>query len=618
MTIRAPIGAHLHQANQRTQDTLNDGSYWQYGYDPLGQVTNGWKFFPSGTRVAGQTFDYLFDNIGNRFQTQIGGNQNGANLRAANYVNNPLNQITNRDVPGYVEVTGASVLTNAVTVNGSTAYRNQEYFWQEVAVNNNTAPVWENISVSGGQSVSGNVYVAKEPETFSYDQDGNLSTDGRWNYVWDGENRLTQMTVNNSVGPQYQLTFIYDWQGRRIQKLVATLSGSTYVPTQTNVFGYDGWHLAAELNPAATPSLLRSYVWGSDLSGSLQGAGGVGGLLEISYHASSTTNCFAAYDGNGNVMALINAANGTISAEYDYGPFGEVIRATGPMAKANPFTFGTYFYDWETDKSYAKNRYYDPSSGRWLSRDPAGESGINVMAGNEDAVGMAAPDNNLYEFVGDNPISQVDPMGLAFYAIDGTWAKAGDGTNPEKMYNWTKEDPKRYYRGPQGLFNGATGISTLAIAKNVKHQICEDYCAVGGKDFTVNLTGWSRGAVAAVWVAVLLNEEGCDCGCGTKRPIPVNWIGLFDACNMAWTEPPPSSIPGNVAHFYHAVKTRTDQWYFPTFHFSGGTEKKIYNYRDPILSSHSDVGTSDTATETHINGAENWIQDTATASGVKF
>jgi len=315
------------------------------------------------------------------------------------------------------------------------------------------------------------------------------------------------------------------------------------------------------------------------------------------------------------VAALVNAGDGTLLANYEYGPFGEVIRATGPMAKVNPFTFGTYFYDWETDKYYAKNRYYDASPGRWLSRDPVGESGFNVMAGNLEAVGIAGPENNLYEFVGDNPISQVDPFGLAFYAIDGTWATAGDRTNPWKLYNWTKETPARYYRGPRF---GLTGADTLYIAKKVKRQICSDYCAAGGKNFTVNLTGWSRGAVAAVWVAVLLNEEGCDCGCGTTRPIPVNWIGLFDAVNMAWTEPPPASVPPNVAHFYHAVKTRTDQWYFPTFHFGGGTEQKIYNYRDPILSSHSDVGTSDTATETHINGAENWIQGTAVASGVKF
>ena len=54
--------------------------------------------------------------------------------------------------------------------------------------------------------------------------------------------------------------------------------------------------LAAELKP--NNSLIRSYVWGTDLSGTSQGAGGVGGLLEISYYGSSTTNCLPAYDGN--------------------------------------------------------------------------------------------------------------------------------------------------------------------------------------------------------------------------------------------------------------------------------------------------------------------------------
>ena len=33
----------------------------------------------------------------------------------------------------------------------------------------------------------------------------------------------------------------------------------------------------------------------------------------------------------------------------EYGPFGEFIRATGPMAKANPFRFSTKYQDDETD-----------------------------------------------------------------------------------------------------------------------------------------------------------------------------------------------------------------------------------------------------------------------------
>ena len=70
-------------ANQRTKDTLADGSYWVYVYDSLGQVTNGCKYFPDGTLVPGQQFDYTFDTIGNRSQTLSGGDTNGVNLRMA-------------------------------------------------------------------------------------------------------------------------------------------------------------------------------------------------------------------------------------------------------------------------------------------------------------------------------------------------------------------------------------------------------------------------------------------------------------------------------------------------------------------------------------------------------
>src|SRR5208282_509669 len=166
---------------------------------------------------------------------------------------------------------------------------------------NTTTSVWTNIIVSGGLSVSGNVYVAKEPEIFSYDADGNLTNDGRWAYTWDlahevkpwigyyrplalneryhkvryawnftsraEENRLIQMTVTNGAGPQYQLAFTYDWQGRRIQKVVSTNNDSGYIAQSTSLFGYDGWNLIA----SGSTSLYNTYVWGLDLSGSPQG-----------------------------------------------------------------------------------------------------------------------------------------------------------------------------------------------------------------------------------------------------------------------------------------------------------------------------------------------------------
>ena len=86
---------------------------------------------------------------------------------------------------------------------------------------------------------------------------------------------------------------------------------------------------------------------------------------------------------------------------HEYGPFGELIRATGPMAKVNPFRFSTKYQDDETGLVYYGYRYYDPSTGRWLSRDPLEEIG-----------GL-----NLYGFVQNNPQKYVDPYGLNWISI---------------------------------------------------------------------------------------------------------------------------------------------------------------------------------------------------------
>jgi len=258
--------------------------------------------------------------------------------------------------------------------------------------------LWTNIIVSGGQNVTGNVYVAQEPESFKYDADGNLTNDGRWAYTWDGENRLTKMTVNNNVGPQYQLTFAYDYQGRRIQKVSAT-NGVTIASFS---YLYDGWNPAAELGSG---TLVRSYIWGSDLSGqtgsALNGAGGVGGLLEVSYHGTAITNCFPAFDGNGNLSALVSAADGTLIANYEYGPFGEVIRQTGPMAKANPIRFSTKYQDDESDLLYYGYRYYKASTGTWPNHDPIQEQG-----------GL-----NLYGVAQNDLLNRIDYLGLFYHPV---------------------------------------------------------------------------------------------------------------------------------------------------------------------------------------------------------
>ena len=409
-------------ANQRTQRTDADNSTWQYQYDPLGQVTNAARAWADSSPVTGQQYAYAFDDIGNR-RTQT------ANGRTQAYTANLLNQYTGRTLPGYLWELGSATNAATVTINGQPTTRHGAYFAAEIALDNSsnaayasfvTRGVLQNYGTNhtGLTSVrTGNVFLAQSPETFEYDQDGNLLSDGRWTYAWDAENRLIAMqTATNKVGtavPAVRLTFAYDYQSRRVSKVVSNCVSGTWSLSSARNFTYDGWNLVQEVSlqsfdvaqdhGPSTLSLTNFYVWGLDLSGSAQGAGGIGGLLFETRSSGAgvpPATCIPSYDGNGNITALVNANTGNLDAQYDYSPFGETIRASGPRAKANPFRFSTKYTDDETGLLYYGFRFYAPALGRFANRDPAEEQG-----------GI-----NLFAFVMNSPVVYADMLGLSMIA----------------------------------------------------------------------------------------------------------------------------------------------------------------------------------------------------------
>ena len=71
----------------------------------------------------------------------------------------------------------------------------------------------------------GALFFPQDPEPFTYDADGNLLTDGQWNYTWDAENRLVLVTTRDGLPaavPRVKLEFVYDHMSRRIAKRVYT------------------------------------------------------------------------------------------------------------------------------------------------------------------------------------------------------------------------------------------------------------------------------------------------------------------------------------------------------------------------------------------------------------
>ncbi|WP_124330624.1 RHS repeat domain-containing protein [Desulfonema ishimotonii] len=222
----------------------------------------------------------------------------------------------------------------------------------------------------------------------SYDDDGNMTGYDGATYTWNAENRLIAAETADK-----RITFLYDYMGRRVRKQVYSGTPGSWnaVPDETRVFVYDGWNLIRETVTAGASDSDTYYVWGLDLSQSVQGAGGIGGLL-CSVSGGEVRQY--TYDANGNVGQLVDE-DGVIVAYYEYDPFGNEIRADGAGAQNNPFRFSAKYLDAETGLYYYGFRYYSAELGRWISRDPIGEKG-----------GF-----NLYGFIRNNGINHFDLLG---------------------------------------------------------------------------------------------------------------------------------------------------------------------------------------------------------------
>ena len=238
-----------------------------------------------------------------------------------------------------------------------------------------------------------NQYTAVGAWTPSYDLDGNLQGDGSLGYTWDAAGRLASARDPNAWRGDPWWSFEYDHSGRRVMKRNWTVLGSWSPPDGYSAFFYDGWNLVHEIRVSGSYQTSHvDYFWGPDLSGTLQDAGGVGGLVAVSINGSFY---FPGYDNNGNVVGYWDES-GSLVAEYAYDAFGNTISSSGSMASVFPHRFSTKYYDPETDLYYYGYRYYSPNLGRWISRDPLGERG-----------GVS-----LYRLCKNDPLFTVDGVGL--------------------------------------------------------------------------------------------------------------------------------------------------------------------------------------------------------------
>jgi RHS repeat-associated protein len=119
-----------------------------------------------------------------------------------------------------------------------------------------------------------------------------------------------------------------------------------------------------------------------------------------------------AWDGNGNVTEYFST-DGSTAAHYEYSPFGETVIQSGDLAQTFAFRFSTKYWENETRLYYYGYRFYAPSMGRWVNRDPIGERG----------------GRNLSSFCLNNSLLNIDSRGKAAMNWGGRWRKFWAGTD---------------------------------------------------------------------------------------------------------------------------------------------------------------------------------------------
>ena len=231
-----------------------------------------------------------------------------------------------------------------------------------------------------------------------------------------GDNQLNDNVVNHynaldqltkTLTKNYKVSFTYDAEGLRTSK---TVNG------KKTVFIWDGNQLVMELSESGI--VKKRYIRGNDLVYVDKEADKDSGKFEDKQYYVT--------DSHGNVVQLTNV-DGKIIKTYEYDSFGNEVNLD--KKDDNPFRYCGEYYDKETEEIYLRARYYQPTVGRFLTRDTyTGESG--------DPLSL-----HLYTYCGNDGMNKCDADGNAWTWIKNKWNAFCD--TAQKCYNGAKTYVKK-------------------------------------------------------------------------------------------------------------------------------------------------------------------------------
>jgi len=408
LALQQPTGVWTNQfgfdAAKRLTSVISPAGTFGYAYDPQRLALVAQISLPNTAFITN-----TYDSLARLTSTHLK-NHSGTPLDSYAYVYDPISEVTNLtrtdasavglryDKIGQFTVADSSVNTEDLGCFYDAA-------WNLNRRTNNGVTTTFALDIK-------NQLTSEAGKKCTYDANGNLlevgdpNTEGTIDYVYDDENRLTQVSTNYNIpssptgGPlvggsstnMWHTYFSYDGLGRLRKRLEYVND----LPQSTTFYIYDGNRVIQERD-GSNNNPLTSYTRGADLSGSLEGAGGIGGLLARSSGSGGnwTTHYYYHTDGKGNVTYLVDSSQG-LAASYRYDPFGNTISSSGPIAAANLYRFASKEIHPNTKIYYFLFRFYDPNLQRWINQDPIGEWG----------------GGNLYGYVRNNPLNRADLFGL--------------------------------------------------------------------------------------------------------------------------------------------------------------------------------------------------------------
>ncbi len=364
-------------AGRRMGLNLPNGTKTSYSYDQASRLTD--LTHKTGGSIL-DSFSYTYDSIGNRLSV-------ARPEEKINYTYDLLDRL--------IEATPTKLQGKDKTME----HKAEEFSYD---------PVGNRISGPESKDTysynQGNQLVSDRKNQYEYDSNGNLvkktelDNDGEtkiWTYSYDSENRLIKVGKQES-GETKTITFKYDPFGRRIEKKVDGIENGI-IETTTYTYVYDNEDIIAEYRTKTGKTDTTRYLHGP----------GIDEPLEIEkkgetyyYHADSL----------GSITALTDSRQKAMES-YAYTSFGDLKRQ-GDKVK-NTYTFTGREWDEETELYFYRARYYEPETGRFVTKDPSLTLSGNIKIPYLLDLSISAPSQlHAYIYSIDNPINLTDPQGL--------------------------------------------------------------------------------------------------------------------------------------------------------------------------------------------------------------